>query len=47
MAPGQEEAARRQARLRLLNRCRDLPQPDQRSGVELQVELDDETGLPA
>jgi antitoxin VapB len=46
-APGQQEEARRQALLQLLNRCRDLPWPDQRSGDELQAELYDETGLPA
>ena len=46
-APGQQEETRRQALLQLLNRCRDLPWPDQRSGDELQAELYDETGLPA
>ena len=46
-APGQQEEARRQALLQLLNRCRDLPWPDQRSGTDLQAELYDETGLPA
>jgi antitoxin VapB len=46
-APGQHEAARRQALLQLLNRCRELPWPDQRSGAQLQAQLYDETGLPA
>ena len=46
-APGQEEAARREALLQLLSRCRDLPWPDQRSSSELQSELYNETGLPA
>jgi antitoxin VapB len=46
-APGHQEAARRQALLQLLNRCRELPWPDQGSGAELQAQLYDETGLPA
>ena len=46
-APGQEEAARREALHKLLRRCRDLPWPNQRSSSELQSELYDETGLPA
>lgn len=46
-APGQQAAARRQALLQLLNRCRELPWPDQRSGAELQAQLYVETGLPA
>jgi antitoxin VapB len=46
-APGQEEAARREALHQLLSRCRELPWPDQRSSSELQAELYDEMGLPA
>ena len=46
MAPGQEEAARQEALLQLLNRCRQLPWPDGRDSAELQADLYDEAGLP-
>ena len=40
------DAVRRALRAEL-DRCRELPWPDQRSGAELQAQLYDETGLPA
>lgn len=46
VAPGQEEMARQQALLQLLDRCRQLPWPKGRSGVDLQADLYDEAGLP-
>ena len=46
VAPGQEEMARQQALLQLLDRCRQLPWPDGRSNADLQAELYDEAGLP-
>lgn len=46
MAPGQEEAARQEALLQLLNRCRQLPWPDGRDSAALQADLYDEAGLP-
>ena len=46
MVSGQEEAARQEALLQLLNRCRQLPWPDGRGSAELQADLYDEAGLP-
>ena len=46
VAPGQEEAARQEALLQLLNRCRQLPWPDGRDSAALQADLYDEAGLP-
>jgi antitoxin VapB len=46
VAPGQDELARQQTLLQLLDRCRQLPWPDGRSGASLQAELYDEAGLP-
>lgn len=46
VAPGQEEVARQEALLQLLDRCRQLPWPDRRCGADLQAELYDEAGLP-
>jgi len=43
---GQEEAARRDALLQLLSRCRQLPWPDDRDSGELQSDLYDDAGLP-
>ncbi|MFM9109436.1 MAG: type II toxin-antitoxin system VapB family antitoxin [Prochlorococcaceae cyanobacterium] len=43
---GQEEAARRDALLQLLSRCRQLPWPDDRGSGELQADLHDDAGLP-
>jgi len=37
--PGQEEAARKDALLQLLSRCRQLPWPDRRGSDELQAEI--------
>jgi antitoxin VapB len=44
--PGQEEAAREEMLLQLLERCRHLPWPDGRSSTDLQGDLYDEAGLP-
>ncbi len=46
VAPGQDEMARQQALLQLLDRCRQLPWPDGRSNADLQDDLYDEAGLP-
>lgn len=46
LAPGQEEAARKEALFQLLERCRHLPWPDGRSSTDLQGDLYDESGLP-
>ena len=45
--PDQEEAARKDALLQLLSRCRQLPWADGRSSAELQADLYDDAGLPA
>jgi len=37
--PDQEEAARKDALLQLLSRCRQLPWPDRRGSDELQAEI--------
>ena len=46
VAHGQDEMARQQALLQLLDRCRQLPWPDGRSNADLQDDLYDEAGLP-
>lgn len=42
----QEEAARKDALLQLISRCRQLPWADGLSSSELQADLYDEAGLP-